>query len=360
MPRRRLLSVFLAIAYLSAGYQLIRFYVSFPFFYLHLPQYFAGTERLPFQRRVFPIPFLRALGENRFVQNYAATRVGYLHNPWRMSFFIFSLVFFAITCALTLRLYRVLSTSRRLEFLVIPLIFYTFTWTYVLNVDQHYTYPYDIPSLAFFSAGLLFIYQRRFLPLALTILIGTLNREVTLFLIGIYILDAASIPSLPSAHFRQRFNRRQIPWARVALLSLLWFAVYAMLAIHFRWNDRSEDYSRVTENLQRIFLKPFYWPQILNISGYLLPFVCLFRARLLPQRFANYLYILVPWFGIMFYSGILNETRIYGELSTYTAVAAVLIAEQYLDSLAAGRDRAANHLAEPSAPLAGSTPHLQP
>lgn len=331
--RRTLIRILLAVAYLSAGYQLIRFYVSFPFFYLHLPEYFAGTERLPFQLRVLPRLFLLPLGRSHLVQRIAATRVGYLHNPWRLAFFIPSLLFFALTCTFSLKLYRVLSTSRRLEFLVIPLVFYTFTWTYVLNVDQHYSYPYDVPSLAFFAAGLFYIYQRRFWPLVLVMLIGTFNREVTLFLIGIYLLDAASTPVADAtAGFRARFNRAQIPWARVALLSLIWIAVYGLLLFHFRWNDHTEDRNRIGENLVRL-VKPQYWPAELNISGYLLPFVCLFRRRLLPQRFANYLYILVPWVAIMFRSGVLNETRVYGELCTYTAIAAVLIAEQYLDTL---------------------------
>ena len=334
MSRRLLLKVLLAITYLSAGYQLIRFYVSFPFFYLHLPEYFAGTERLPFQLRVLPIAFLRPLGQSTFIQRIAATRVGYLHNPWRLAFFVTSLLFFSFACYFSLKLYRALSTSRRLEFLVIPLVFYTFTWTYVLNVDQHYSYPYDVPSLAFFVAGLYFIYERRFVPLLLTMLLGTWNREVTLFLIGIYMLDAASVPlASTAATFRQRFNRSQIRWGRVALLSLVWLTVYGFLLFHFRWNDRVEDRNRIGENLVRLS-KPQYWPAEVNISGYLLPFVCLFRRRLLPQRFANYLYILVPWVAIMFYSGVLNETRVYGELCTYTAIAAVLVAEQYLDSLA--------------------------
>lgn len=339
MSRRRLLSVLLAVAYLSAGYQLIRFYVSFPYFYVRLPEYFSGTERLPFQLRVLPILWLRPLGASHLIERIAATRVGYLHNPWRLAFFIVSLVFFTITCAYTLKLYRALSRSRRLEFLLIPVVFYTFTWTYVLNVDQHYSYPYDVPSLAFFVAGLFYIYQRRFWPLVLVMLLGTLNREVTLFLIGIYLLDAASVPITDTAaRFRERFNRAQIRWGRVALLSVLWLAVYGTLLFHFRWNDRTEDRNRIGENLVRLF-KPQYWPAELNISGYLLPFVCLFRRRLLPQRFSNYLYILVPWVAIMFYSGVLNETRVYGELSTYTAIAAVLIAEQYLDSLTTGAGR---------------------
>ena len=331
LSRPRLIRVLLSVAYLSAAYQMLRFYVSYPFFYLRLPEYFAGTERLPFQLRVLPIAFLYPLGHSVLLQRFAATRVGYLHNPWRMAFFVVTLVFFPIACTFVVKLYRALSTSRRLEFLVLPVFFHTFLWTYVLNVDQHYSYPYDVPSLAFFSAGLFFIYQRRFLPLVVVVLVGTFNREVTLFLVGIYLLDCATVPGVgPDAGFSRRFNRANIPWLRVALLSALWLAIYGGLLIHFRYNDRGEDRNRIVENLERL-IKVHYWPAMLNITGYLLPFLLLFWRRIQPQRFANYLYILVPWVAIMFYSGVLNETRVFGELCPYAAIAAVLIAEQYLD-----------------------------
>lgn len=312
---------------------MLRFYVSYPFFYLRLPDYFSGRERLPFQLRILPIAFLEPLGRNHLLERFAQTRVGYLHNPWRMAFFVSSVFFFSIACYFLLKLYRALSASRRLEFLLFPVFFHTFLWTYVLNVDQHYSYPYDLPSLAFFSAGLYFIYQRRFFPLILIVLVGTFNRESTLFLIGLYLLDAASVPVADAtASFLHYFNWKNVPWLRMLLLSAVWLAVYGSLLIHFRYNDRSEDYSRVRENLGRL-IKVQYWPAMLNICGYLLPFVCLFWRRLHPQRFANYLYILVPWVAVMFYSGVLNETRVFGELCPYTAIAAVLIAEQYLDSL---------------------------
>jgi hypothetical protein len=58
--------------------------------------------------------------------------------------------------------------------------------------------------------------------------------------------------------------------------------------------------------------------------------VWLLRHRLRPVRFANYLYILPAWFAIMFYTGVILETRIYGELTPYIAVACVLLLERYL------------------------------
>jgi len=332
LRNHRLLSYLLAITYLSAGYQFIRYYVSYPYFYLRLPQYFSGTERLPFQLRVLPIFILKPLRRSYLVQRISAARSGPLHNPDRLAFFLLSLVSFAVLCYFLVKLYRVLSLSRRLEFLLFPALFIILTWTYLLHIEQNFSYPYDLPSLAFFTAGLYYIYLRRFLPIVIILAVGTFNRETTLFLIGIYILDAASIPSELTAKWRARFDLSRIPWVRVAYLAAIWLAIKVPLALIFRFNDRSEDFLRVHDNVVRL-LKPFYWPAILDLGGYLLPFVLLFRSRILPPRFGNYLYILGPWFLIIFGTGVILETRVYGELSGYLAVAVVLIIEQYIDSL---------------------------
>lgn len=76
-------------------------------------------------------------------------------------------------------------------------------------------------------------------------------------------------------------------------------------------------------------LTPRLWPALLDICGYVLPVVILFRRRLSPLRFANYLYIFPVWLAIMFYTGVILETRIWGELCTYTAVAATLLLEEH-------------------------------
>jgi hypothetical protein len=65
----------------------------------------------------------------------------------------------------------------------------------------------------------------------------------------------------------------------------------------------------------------------------LLPVVILFQHKLTPRRFASYLLIFPLWFVVMYCKGILQETRIYGELSGYTAVAVILLLEQYVASL---------------------------
>ena len=318
---------------ISVGYQFVRCYVSYPTFYLNLSAYLAGHERLPFQLRVLPILFLRPLVHSNLVQRIALSRTGPLHNPDRLAFFIVSLISFSAICYFCFKLYRAVSLRRSLEFLLFPVLIFVLLWTYVLHIEANFSYPYDLPSLAFFTAGIYFIYQRQFLPLVLVMLVGTFNRETTLFLIGIYILDSASLTRTgPSARFRARFNRALIPWARVAFLSALWLSVKLLLAFTFRANDRSEDLNHIADNLLRV-VTPKYWPLPSTSEVISSLFSWIFHSRLRPQRFANYLYVLAPWVLIMFFEGIIVETRIYGELSCYVAIAAVLLFEHYLETL---------------------------
>ena len=74
------------------------------------------------------------------------------------------------------------------------------------------------PSVAFFAAGLLAIYTRRFFQPAIIIFFGTMNRETTLFLGCIYVLDAATRQTLKEQPtFIDRFSLKQIPPAESRL-----------------------------------------------------------------------------------------------------------------------------------------------
>lgn len=339
--KKALFACFTWVLYLCATLQLIRYYVVSTTFYLRMPLYLHGAERLPFQERVLPIYLMWPI-------NHSAFLMGHLAHPQRgfdapsaatretLAFYLVSLVSFSLACYLVHRLYRAVTQTGLLAVLVVPAFMVLVLWTYVVHLDANFSYPYDMPSLAFFVGGLLAIYTRRFWPLAAVIFVGTFNRETTLFLIGIFILDAAS-RHVPEAVLKaragrltlsQRFSLRQVPWARAALLVVIWLAVKLPLAYHYRHNDNSENFVRLWSNIGR--LRPRLWPALLNICGYILPVVVILRARLRPLRFANYLYILPVWVAVMFYTGVILETRVYGELCSFTAVAAVLLLEDYV------------------------------
>lgn len=320
--------------YAFATLQFIRFYVVSTRFYLHLPAYLSGHERLPFQERVLPIFLMWPINHWPALMQSVANRghdpeTSAAATPQTVAFYLLSLVSFSIAGFFTVRLYRAVTKDGVLSSLVYPIFLVIALWTYVIHIDANYSYPYDMPALAFFTAGLYFIYTRRFAPLVGVMLLGTLNRETTLFLIGIFVLDAASRPDLTTtASATERFDLRAIPWLRVFTLAAIWLVIKLSLVIYFTGNSDAENYNRVVENVYRLKLRLL--PSLLNICAYLLPIVWIYRSRIRPVRFANYLYILPLWFAIMFYTGVILETRIYGEFSAYVAVAIVLLLEDHV------------------------------
>ncbi len=325
-------AVAMVILYACATLQFIRFYAVSATFYLNLNAYLAGSERLPFQYRVLPAILIRGMYALRILHSTGMHTKG-AFTAERAPLYLISLVALVIAGLFTQATYHALSRTRPLQYLVYPVLLFTLIWTYSIHVEANFSYPYDMLSVAFFAAGLFFIVKRQFLPLLAVIAIGTFNRETTLFLIGIFILDGAStaIPR-PTGRWQDRFALRQVPWLKAALLCVVWLGIKLWLAHHYAGNDRSEDYVRLRDNIGE--LKPRLWPALLNTCGFMLPVVLLFRAYIKPLRFRNYLWIVPCWFAVMFYAGVIVETRIYGELCPYVAVALTLIVENRLKDFA--------------------------
>ncbi len=313
------------LLYFCATLQYVRYYSKATFLYLNMDRYLNGLERLPFQERVLPIFLIKPLVDSAWVARHLTHDNGNF-TAARGPLYVISLIAILIAGVFVQKLYNRVTQDGSLRFLVYPVFLHAIMWSYTIHNEANFSYPYDMLGVAFFAAGLFFIYTRRFLPLVLILAIGTLNRETTLFLVGIFVLDAASIPS--TAGTDRRFSLRSVPWTRATLLLVIWIAIKASLARHFAANDASENFVRIGYNLRE--LTPRLWPALLNICGYMLPIVFLLRRTLRPVRFANYLYIFPFWVAVMFYTGVIVETRIYGELCSFAAIAVVLVIEQHM------------------------------
>ena len=325
MSYKRLSQFAVPILYGCATLQFIRFYVLNTTFYLNLPAYLRGQERLPFQERVLPAVLMRLFYASPLLR-LTSGHVKGAFTPERAPFFLLSLVSLLIAGVFVQRLYRSVTASGALWFLVYPVFLFAMMWTYAIHSEANFSYPYDMPAVAFFSAGLYSIYSRRYLLLLAVVVLGTFNRETTLFLIGIYLLDAtASTDNKRASRGFAPSVLHTFPLLRVSLLVVVWLAIKLTLAHVFALNDHAEDYVRLRENFAS--LQPRLWPALLNICGYLLPVVVLRNRELTDRRFRSYLWIVPFWFAVMFYKGVILETRIYGELCPYVAVALVLILE---------------------------------
>jgi hypothetical protein len=320
------------ITYVLATVQVVRFYMTTEPG-INIETYLQGTTPLPFQKRYLPAILIKGMLHIPPLVHFLLSHHLALASPALGCTLILAGISLGIAGYFCIKLYRAVSPPRTLELLVYPLFLATVLVSYAVHVERNTNLPYDFPSLAFFTAGLYVIYTRKFLPLFFIVLVGTLNRETTLFLIVIYVLDCASVQVSAENRtwWRERLRFSQIPWLRVFLLCLAWVVVEGALSYHFAGNDRRHAHIRISENLHR--LKPENWPVLLNICGYLLPFVLVLQPAIRPARFGNYSLVAPLWIAVMICYGVITETRIYGELVPYITVATVLLLEQYL-----GRD----------------------
>lgn len=226
---------------------------------------------------------------------------------------------------MTTRVYQASSRRLLLTPLVYPLLLAVCATTYVMHTVQNFRFIYDLPSLAFFSVAMYLIYQRKhYVWFVLLFVVATINRETTLLLLPLYMIDAAVTDG--------RFElRRLFQWRTMAVLVPL--AVYwAAWQVAVRWwfyGNRSEFYPRLDWNVKSL-LGPQAWPQLLSACGYLLLFVLLMYKRIPDGRLRAWILIVPIWVAFMFSYGILVETRVFGELIPLTVCSTALILEELL------------------------------
>ena len=311
----RLLVYFL---FACAGLIFTRVYMLNTWSYLDLNSYLAGTERLPYQRRVLPMLLLRGLLRLPYPHTLAHHFVIFANAPLLYLLGI-NLLAFGLTGWLTTRLYRVSTPQGRFPLLVFPIFLFVSMWTYLMRPLFITNLPYDFLSQAFFTAGLFCLYTDRFMPLLLIVAVGTFNRETTLFLILLYVIDALATRTGPL------FAR--IPWLRTSLLAATWLAIKLFLGRLYTQNNPIDDFLRFRVNAH--LLVPDNYPQILTACGFLLPVLWLLRRNVPNPRLAAWLYIVPIWIVMMIPLGVLNESRIFGELCPLVAVLATTLLDAY-------------------------------
>jgi len=334
-PRYRFIAL---LFYLLSTLQFAGYYLLVCKPYLKLSDYLALHERNPFQQRVLPVFLLRPLVWDPAFRSIFRHLGGAFLPVERGACILLSFAALLAATWFTLKLYDAVSPSRSLWFLAQPALMYTVLWTFTLRTQSIFYYPYDMLSVAFFAAGVYAVYTRRY-PLLLGVMfVGTLNRETTVMLIVLYVIDACVSPSKEqNLRLRDRFDLRAVPWLRVGLLFAVWVAIKVMLVRRFAANDNSEDFIRVMYNLRGMV--PKQWPSLLNICGFTMPLLLLFRRKIQPHRFGCYMLLLPVWVTVMLFKGVLYEARIYGELCPFAAVASLVLVEQYVSRQSNMEDR---------------------
>lgn len=322
----------LVAVYLVATIQFVWCYFTITHPWVNTERYSLGRERMPFQgRMLMELPMRWAM--NSWWLGWLAT--GFRHHstfwfPRAVSANALAQAAVDVVCLLlagwlTTKLYRASSSRQLLTPMIYPLFLAVCTATYVMHTVQNWRYVYDFPSLAFFATAMYLIYFRKHWAwFAALFCVATVNRETTLLLLPLYMLDGA----VDEGRFAWRRVLRARTLAVVIPLGLAWMG-WEMLMRHLFLDHRSELYLRLDWNLKSLAL-PLAWPQLLSTAGYLLLFVMAMRKRVADPRLRAWLWLVPVWLVFMFVYGILVETRIWGELIPLIVCTTAIICEEML------------------------------
>ncbi len=321
---------------LPAFYALATIQVAWCYLWLTRPYvntflYERGQERMPFQGRclmMLPLRFAHSSTALRMAGKLFAISHFWFPRPVVPEVLVQAVInvsCLALTGVLTTRIYQASSRRRLLTPLVYPLVLAAFAATYLLHTVQNFRFVYDLPSLAFFTSALYLLYFRRHWAWFVALfVVATINRETTLLLLPVYMIDHA----FQHGQIRlKRFVQLQ-SLAVVIPLALFWIGWEVLIRHHFAAN-RSEFYPRLNWNIKSLLL-PHAWPQMLSACGYLLPFALIMRRRIPDPRLRAWLWLVPIWLVFMFSYGILIETRVFGELIPLAVCSSTLILEELL------------------------------
>ena len=311
-PRRHLKAAWYPrVALLFACVYFAQLYTTLKPSYLDLPAYALGQERMPFQaRELMRYPLLLA-GRSALLQRLTAGRSA-VHTPELLALELSNCVCLALAGWAAVKLYRVYDSRSHMPWLPFALLIVICLFDFYLTVP--FSFPYDLPATIFLGWGTYFVATRQFGFLLPVFVLGTWNRETTLFLILLMISMAFTRGG--------RWTWRSLSGQdilQIALLSALWLSITA--GLHHRYaGNLTEAGSRVSGNLQALG-HPLLWPNILSASAFLLPWIWLQRDRLpLPLRAGA---LLLPfWVLLLLWVGQILELRIYGDISVFVAACA--------------------------------------
>ncbi len=326
--RKRIL---LATVYLLATIQFAWCYLWLTRPYVNTALYEQGLERMPFQGRCLMVLPMRWA--------HGSAVLNWLTQPFALSHFWFprpvqpevivqagiNVLCLIIAGWFTTRIYQASSRHHLLTPMVYPLLLVVCGATYVMHTVQNFRFIYDLPSLAFFSAAMYLLYFRRHLGWFIALfLVATINRETTLLLLPLFLINEAALPG--TMRWSRALQARNL--YVVLPLAAFWIAWQVGIRHHFAGNP-SEFYPRINWNVKSI-LVPQAWPQLLSACAYLLLFIVVMRRQIADRRLRAWLWVLPLWFVFMFSFGILIETRVFGELIPFVVCSTILIVEETL------------------------------
>ena len=204
-----------------------------------------------------------------------------------------------------------LELKMRPEFaMVLPLLILWPLWynacVFRTELFLRYYYPYDMPSVAFFAAGLFFVFRQNWRLYYIIYLLACINRETAIFLtISMLLLNWG------------RLSARVLA-THVLAQAAIWVAVFVGVHVAFAGNPGVVNEQHFSENMEKIrdgtLVSLFGWMWMIPALGF----------ALLPTPCRRLLMVTVPFFGLMMYYARIEEARIYNEINVVLMVTSAI------------------------------------
>ncbi len=328
----------------AATLHFVWFYLSLVRCYLKLESYESGLAATPYQYRLLLMLPLRWAHTSAACQSIAAALTSM--RPWfplgvrpeNIVEFPLDVASVILAGSVARKIYSSASPTGLLTPLVYPLTLLMVAATYAFGTMHRLRFLYDLPSLGFFAAGLYLLYFRK--PrwqFALLFCVATLNRETTLFLLGLFVLTRwkdTSHARARNAGTEPRSRRRQafrLPFSDIAITASLltvWVLWHLWVVQHFAGNP-TESWSRLRLNFW-ILAVPASWLQLLSCFAFCGPVLLAYRRHLQDPTLRLWLWVVPVWILCMLHYGLFIETRIFGELIPIVACSVALVTERLL------------------------------
>lgn len=204
---------------------------------------------------------------------------------------------------------------------IIPSLFslsllYVLLFNYILYnpIGGPIFFSYDVPSVLFFTLGLILIYRKNWFIYYPVFILATFNRETTIFLTLVYLFTNFKKDKLTSIVIHVLFQ------------VILWLSIKKVLAMLYAGNPGPGVFLVLfSSNISRLIGDPRKIAVLASSFGFIwVPVVYYFR--LIPDSFVKRsLLVAFPFFAGMFIVANIIELRLFGELIPIVFTAFLLI-----------------------------------
>ncbi len=283
----------------------LRFALNIEYEHAPLTRLLDNLAHVPFQYRVL-IPWLI-----HWIDETLLLIIPY-YSPYHVASWIEAL---SVICLLIAYRYFLSSffNNRITTMMLSFLLLYVLSFHYLFPRINKFWYPSDIPSVLFFTLGMILIYKRKWLFYYPLFIVATLNRETTCFLTILLLL--VWIGRIPTSEIFRHCYLQFIIWVGIKL-GLYW--------LYLNNPGKGLFEGHLITNL-KFLANPEHYPFLASIFGFTWIPVAACYKRIKAPFVKRSLYLVIPFILPMIYVGNIYELRIYGELSPIILTACLLV-----------------------------------